>query len=188
MDFNLANYINDLRYLVNIDSNSLLPQGTQKIAYFFASGYEKLGFTTKYITVNDAVGPCLVITNNEANKYDLLFLSHMDTARPIGSPAITPFRIDKNIAYGPGCGDMKGCALSLLYIFKNIYRSDLIKNHNIMIVMNSDEEISSKYSCKLLKELGSKAKYAIATEAARINGDLVKERLGVARYTLNATE
>lgn len=188
MAFDLQAYLRDLEYLVNIDSNSKVPEGTKLIADFYAKRYQALGWKVEYHHISDEVGPCLTACNLEAETYDILLLGHIDTALPIGAPKLHPFSIDEQgLAHGPGCGDMKSGGLNCFYAIKELTEEKLLDEVAICVCLNSDEEISSIHSRPLLEKLALKTRYAIALEPARKNGELVYGRRGVGRYTLTAT-
>jgi glutamate carboxypeptidase len=186
--FNLADYLNDLKYLVNFDNGSYTPAGTAKVAEFFSEKFRAAGWHVERIGVGDAVGPCLKITNCPDDAYELLLLGHMDTVFPKGTAAQRPYKIDRNgIVTGVGVSDMKGCILLSYYALLELQSANKLNNTRICFLLNSDEEISSIYSRSLIEEIAKKCKYALVIEAARKNGDMVKLRSGVGHYKLTAT-
>lgn len=188
MKFCLESYLKELECLVNIDSASRYPEGTRKIAEFFAEKFKALGWNITYHQINDEVGPCLEICNKVSDRYDILCLGHMDTALPKGTPEKRPFSIDENgRAHGPGVGDMKSCILSMYYVLADLQEEGKLENVAICLSLNSDEEISSVYSRPLLEKLAQKSSYCLVIESARKDGSLVNKRRGVGRYTLKAS-
>ncbi len=187
MQFCLKTYLKELEELVNTDSASYYPQGTEKVAAFFARRYEALGWSVKYHRLNEKIGPCLAICNQESEAYDLLCLAHMDTALPQGTPAKRPFTIEGPHAKGPGVSDMKACVLSLYYVMAALQSDGALDKSSVCLLLNSDEEISSIYSRPLIEDFAKKANACLVWESARKDGSLVNERRGVGRYTLAAS-
>lgn len=57
-------------------------------------------------------------------------------------------------------------------------------NTHLVIKLNCDEEISSKFSRPWLEKLSQKSKLALVFETARTDGNLVNRRKGVGRYKI----
>lgn len=183
--FNLEEYIEKLEYLVNIDSGSKTPEGVKKVADYIEDQYKTLGLSVKRHTFSKEAGPCLEIRNRpEAEKIDVLLVGHMDTVFPEGTAAVRPFTREGNLAYGPGVADMKSGVISMLYLVAEILEEKL--NVSFCVALNSDEEISSRYSSEWLKRLARSAEYAFLLEPGRKNGEFVSERKGLAKYQVKA--
>lgn len=178
--FNLENYLEDLEEIVNIDSFSKSNAGTEKIAKLFRKKYDDLGFDTELHYKSNEVGPCLVASNCENEESDILLIGHMDTVFEMGTAKKRPFRIENNIAYGPGVVDMKSGLLNIYYALKSLDEEE--KLPRVRILHNSDEEISSIYSEDIIKYFAKKSKCVVVLEPARSNGSLVYERKGIAKY------
>ncbi|SKC42382.1 M20 family metallopeptidase [Maledivibacter halophilus] len=181
LKFDLNRYLEELEVLVNIDSGSNYPEGVKKVADFFKKKYLEIDWLIKEHKFDDSVGPCLEIKNCEVDEYDILFIGHMDTVFPAGTVDKRPFSVQNSRAYGPGVIDMKSGLLSLYYVI-NFLDIDKYKNPSFCIALNSDEEISSKFSSEWIESLAKKSKYAFVLEPARKNGALVLERKGLAKY------
>ncbi len=182
--FNLSNYLEDLKYLVNIDSGSDYPEGTAKVAEFFERKFTAMGWQVKTNNLDALVGPCLEIVNSSSESYDILLMGHMDTVFKTGTAAERPFVIQGDKAFGPGVNDMKAGLLSIYYALRSLQDEDELNNISVCIAFNSDEEISSKISRPWLEALSRKSKYALVLESARADGNLVNKRKGVGRYKI----
>lgn len=184
--FNLEEYLQQLKLLVNIDSGSKMPEGTGKIADYLEEQYKALGLSVIRRQVSDAVGPCLEIRNRpESERIDLLLMGHMDTVFPAGTVEKRPFTVEEGYAYGPGVMDMKGGLVSMLFLVREILGEGL--DLSVCVAMNSDEEISSNASKEWIKELARRAEYAFVMEPGRKNGEYVCERKGLAKFHVKAT-
>lgn len=185
-DFSMEDFLEELAYLVNFDSGSRVPEGTARVADYFTEKFSGLGWQCKRISVGEEVGPCVQFTNKPGQPYDVLLLGHMDTVFPRGTAAERPFKIDGDKAYGPGVVDMKASLLFAYYAVADLQRRGKLDQASICIAFNSDEEISSVYSRPIIEELAKQSAYALVMEPARKGGEMVKQRRGVARYTLKA--
>lgn len=184
--FSLERYLKDLEHIVNIDSGSWDIEGITQVAKFFAEKFEDLGMDVKVHDLEE-VGPCLEIRNHpEDDNIDILFTGHMDTVFPKGTVSEWSFSQEGNRAYGPGVIDMKSGLLTIYEIMR-LMDSDLRDSINFCIIMNPDEEISSRKSKEIISERAKTSKYAFIMEPARVDGSLVKERKGLAQYTIDFT-
>lgn len=175
MDLNT--YLKNLEILVNVDCGSNTPKGLQFVTDFFKTLYKD--WIIEYHELNGK-NPALVIKNRDVDSFDFLFIGHNDTVFPEGTVAQRPFKIEGDIATGPGVYDMKSGLLSMYEVVNEFKDSPL----NICIIINTDEEISSLISRDLITEMGKKTKYALVFEPARKNGNMVSERKGLVKYEI----
>lgn len=185
MSLIVKQYLEDLETIVNIDSGSRYPVGTKQVADFFAAKFKRIGWLVEYVDVGKEVGPCLKISNNVAEGYDLLLVGHMDTVFPEGTAQARPFRIEGDRAYGPGVIDMKPGLLYAYHVAEQVSNDVELRKKNVCLVFNSDEEISSVYSRSLIEQTAMKSKSVIVLEPARSNGGTVKIRKGISKYFLD---
>lgn len=183
MDFNLEKFLKDLELLVNIESGSRDIEGITKIADFFEPKFKELGFITERIELE--TGPLLIMKSNNSNTNNILMAGHMDTVFPRGTTAEWSFSIDENEkkVFGPGVADMKSGLLIMYEVIKNLDR-EFLDNHNICVIMNPDEEISSIESKKYIIEESKKSNNAFIFEASRDSGAMVNQRKGLAKYLI----
>lgn len=174
-------FLEELKNLINVESPSNNKEGIFKVATLFENKAKSLGLQVKRVSFDGEVGDCLVISNNlEADQYDVMLSSHMDTVFEIGHIKNAPFTIDGNIVKGPGVIDCKGCALMGLYALKELDYSKM----NIVYLLNSQEEISSPNTSYLIKEYAKKSKACLVLEPGRPNGEYVLSRKGAIRYDI----
>jgi len=182
---NIDEYVKQLETLVNIDSSSYDPEGVSKVADHLQKWYEEAGWIVKRHHISDDAGPLLEIVNHEADNYDAMFIGHMDTVFPEGTAKKRPFSQKGDLFFGPGVEDMKNGDLAMLHIAKNL-PEDLNKSLNICMVHNPDEEISSRYSKDLLKQIGKKCSRIFVMESSQDEGaGHVFERKGKSNFTID---
>jgi glutamate carboxypeptidase len=93
-----------------------------------------------------------------------------------------PFRVDGDVAFGPGIYDMKGGAYLAYRAFQQLCADKEQTPLGITHMYVSDEEIGSPTSRALIEAEGQKAKHVLVTEPARDGGKLVTGRKGVGRF------
>lgn len=172
-------YVKNLETMVNIDSGSYNGEGIRKMVAFFENIYKD--WNIKVYPQNNNSNPVMVIKNREAADTDFMFIGHMDTVFEEGEAKKRPFKVEGNLAKGPGVVDMKSGCLLVYEVVKDLKDS----NKNICVVYNSDEEIGSAYSKDIIREEGKKAKHVFVFEPARENGNMVAERKGILAYNVD---
>jgi len=121
----------------------------------------------------------------EEDEPGILVLSHLDTVHAIGTLAgPSPFRVEGDIAYGPGIYDMKGGALIAMAALRHLIamgqRTPLPIRHLIV----SDEEIGSGTGREHIEREARRARFVLVTEPAREGGKIVTGRKGTAMFRL----
>ena len=177
--------LDGIRAWVEIESHSSDPDGVNELADRVAKDYEACGAEVDRIP-GEGGGDHLVVQapwNGKANTPGILILSHLDTVHPKGTLETMPFRVEGDLAFGPGIYDMKGGAYIAMRAVGDLAASGgapLPVTH----LFNADEEIGSPSSRKLIEDLGKAAKYVLVTEPAREGGKIVVARKGAVRYTV----
>lgn len=182
--FDYNEYTEQLRELVNIESGSFYPEGVDRMAEVMAKKYLDLGLYVEKKRFDSRAGFCLEVTNRpEAETFDVLMTGHMDTVFPVGTVAQRPFSTDGKAAFGPGVIDMKSGLLNMYYIVRELVleHSDVI----FCLALNSDEEISSRYSNPWISGLAKRSRCGLVFEPARKSGDMVRDRKGLARFDVD---
>ncbi len=170
-------YLSELKYLVNIDSGQDCPEGIRQIAEFFKEKFDGLGWHTQTLDLAPMTGPCLICTNRDAERYDLLMIGHIDTVFEKGTATARPFRIEGDRAYGPGVADMKQGELMMYYVISELAR-EATEKLNIAVIFNPDEEIGSIYSAKVYESYAKRAEHALIYESSGTDGARCIERDG----------
>jgi glutamate carboxypeptidase len=181
----LSQYIEELRELCAIDSDSYHKPGLDEMALLLAARMRGLGMHATIIEReswgNDLFG--VLHGNGGAN---VLLLGHMDTVYPVGIAAARPVRVEGDFVYGPGACDMKGCLLSAIYAIEALVAMNFHAFGEIRFLCVSDEEINTRHSQDIFQQACDNAQGALVLEAARSNGDIVSARKGHTWYRLTA--
>jgi glutamate carboxypeptidase len=161
--------------LVNIDSGSSDKAGTDAVAARLARFLGERGIASETIP-HDCYGDALRASLPEGSGRPVMLLGHRDTVFPPGEAARRPFRIADDLAFGPGCADMKaGLAM-------NAFVLAALKEFGtpvpIVALFTSDEEIGSPSSRALIEREARGARAVFNSEPGRPTGAIVTARKG----------
>ncbi|WP_348262530.1 M20 family metallopeptidase [Telmatobacter sp. DSM 110680] len=96
----------------------------------------------------------------------VLLLGHLDTVRPIGTLRQMPCRIADGRLWGPGTLDMKvGVAMALTAV--EILAEAELLNREMILLLNSDEEIGSPVSRPITEKLAHECEAVFVLEPAQ---------------------
>jgi glutamate carboxypeptidase len=114
-----------------------------------------------------------------------LVVGHMDTVWPLGTLAEMPVRREGDVLFGPGTHDMKAGLVELVFALRALGELGLAPAVTPVVLLNSDEEIGSASSERVLRPLGRGAERAFVLEAGEgSQGRLKIARKGVGRFEL----
>src|SRR6187402_1775400 len=103
--------LDGIRRWVEIETPTEAPEQVNKLATVVADGYRDLPVTIERIAGHSGCGDHLVVRSSWGqHEPGILVLSHLDTVHPIGFIERLPFRVEGDVAFGPGIYDMKGGA------------------------------------------------------------------------------
>ena len=179
----LKKYLAELKELTDIESPTASVEGVNSVAKWFMNKAGKLGLKHETVALGtDKVADCLLISNNpNAEKFDVLFVAHMDTVFPVGSVQNTPFTQNESRVNALGVIDDKGGALLSLYVIKELDLSKI----NVALFLNSHEETGSNFAKEKIREYARKSKFCLVMEPAREDGSMVATRKGVMTYVID---
>ncbi|HJO92517.1 MAG TPA: M20/M25/M40 family metallo-hydrolase [Victivallales bacterium] len=173
--FNLENYLCHLEKLVNIDSGTNNKAGIQNIVTYLINLMSSYDFNIEINEPDNKFGPCMIINNGEP-PYDILILTHSDTAYSENMTKKWKFSLNDDKAYGPGIGDMKSGLLMACFALIELKKND--KLPKICLAVNSSEEIGSEKTKQWIIDLARKSKSSLVMEMGRECGSFVMERKG----------
>jgi glutamate carboxypeptidase len=178
----LADYLDDLEHLVNIDCGSYTPDGVNEVGRWVATFLSEMGADIDLRPDPEGrFGNTVVATfRGTLHGPRVLLIGHMDTVFDPGTAAERPFRIDAGLATGPGVTDMKSGLLAGLYALKALIAEfDGLPFERLVFIANPDEEVGSPSSTAHIRELAADADVCLVLECARANGDIVSARKGI---------
>jgi glutamate carboxypeptidase len=95
-----------------------------------------------------------------------LLVGHCDTVWPVGTIRQMPVQMEDDILRGPGVFDMKGGLVQMLYALRAVKELGLRPPADLVVLINSDEEIGSPDSTPLIRRLARSAARAFILEPA----------------------
>lgn len=181
--FDPSEILEGIRRWVEIETPTESPGQVNKLADLVTEGYRDLPATVERIAGHSGCGDHLIVRSSWGQDAPgILVLSHLDTVHPLGFIDRLPFRIEGDIAFGPGIYDMKGGAYLAYHAFRQVCSDVNRPPLGITQLYVSDEEIGSPTSRALIEREGRQAKYVLVTEPARDGGKIVTGRKGVGRF------
>lgn len=110
----------------------------------------------------------------------ILLLTHIDTVWPVGQLKEMPWRVDKgqNRIYGPGVLDMKAGLTQAVFALKGLIELDLTPRNQILLFINSAEEIGSPAADELILEQAHRSAAILCLEPALPGGGVKVQRKG----------
>jgi glutamate carboxypeptidase len=166
-----------LEAAVNIDSGSANKTGADRMAKLMESFLRGPGIATQRHRL-DTHGDCVSaeVGGHGAGGHVLL-LGHMDTVFPAGTAARRPFRIEGELAHGPGVADMKAGLVMNAFVAR-AFAELAPKAPPIHVFFTGDEEVASPASRPLTLEQARGARAVFNAEPGRPTGNVVTGRKG----------
>ena len=182
-------FVAELEQMVNVDCGSYTPDGVNVIADLCEARMREHGWMVDrraHEPVDDEprLGDLVIGMLEGGGGPDVLLVGHMDTVFDEGTVAERPFRVEGDIARGPGVSDMKGGLLTGFHAVDALQEAGFQGFGRITYVCNPDEEIGSPVSGPVIRELAPSYDAAFVLEGARANGDIVSARKGITDYTI----
>lgn len=101
----------------------------------------------------------------------ILLLGHLDTVWPLGTLAAMPWRMSDGRLYGPGVLDMKAGVAMAFTAIELLLDAQLLEaqpsTHEIVLLLNSDEEIGSPVSRPITEKLARESAAVYVLEPAQ---------------------
>lgn len=175
------NYLNTLEALVNIESGSKDLVGVNKIAKYVAEQLKMTGAEVSIVEAKDIyrmddtpqqTGPMVKAVLKGKGSSKIMLIAHMDTVYLTGMLKDQPFKMEGDKVFGLGILDDKQGVAAIIHTL------DLLKKLNyqdygmITVLLNSDEEISSPGSRKLITETAQDQDVVLSFEGGGKDGSL----------------
>jgi glutamate carboxypeptidase len=168
-----------LEKLVNTDSGSYDKAGVDAVADQLREFLEAEGVACERFAI-DTHGDALRATvpaPGQGGNQPVLLMGHRDTVFPKGEPDRRPFRIDNDIAYGPGVADMKAGLVMNAFLLAAFARFGGAPAPMVGL-FTGDEEIGSPTSRPYIEAEARNARAVFNSEPGRLSGNVVTGRKG----------
>jgi glutamate carboxypeptidase len=189
LPFDGGELLEEIRGWVEIESPTTDAAAVNRMIDKVQADATAAGALTNRIPGRDGYGDHLMVSSPWGRDEDgILVLSHIDTVHEIGTlGGPLPFRVEGDIAYGPGIYDMKGGALIALAALRHIIAGGQRSKLPIRHLFVSEEEVGSPTSREHIEREAKRARYVLVTEPCREGGKVVTARKGTARFDLRVT-
>lgn len=146
---NYARYepVEKLKEYVSLPAGSHDLQELEDFARVLIRDFGDLGFSLEQHD-HDQAGPTLIFRRGEGER-KLMLMGHMDTAFP--RDEAQPFKMEGDLAYGCGAGDMRGGLVVMLFALKQALERIDFERYSIAAVIHSDGETGALASRPLIQ-------------------------------------
>ncbi|GCF08276.1 M20 family metallopeptidase [Dictyobacter arantiisoli] len=176
-------YFQRLESLVNIDSGTGQVEGINRVMDYLLQWLVEAGFVVE-LHPSAGFGNNLVARRQGKGTVRMLLVGHVDTVYPAGAVQAQPFAIKDGVVSGPGVLDMKSGVLLAVYVVRALLAAGFEQYKELVLVFNNDEEVGSRGSIPLLREIARDIDYALVLEPAGKPGSLTHSRKGTDKYVL----
>lgn len=129
--------------------------------------------------------PTAICTRDEPGKPRVLIAGHLDTVfDPAGSFLEMTIGVDGKTAVGPGVVDMKGGILVAVVALEALASAGIDLPWTVLL--NSDEEVGSYASDRVLRQEARRHQFGLALEPALPDGSLAIARKGSGQFLIEA--
>ncbi len=175
--------------LATIESPSTSPKSQEPILAILADHFRSIDYLPFRIRGNMTGGSLFVRPRSRLKLRPIqLLIGHSDTVWNIGTLTKMPIHHKDDRLSGPGVYDMKAGLTQIFYALKTIQKNNLKCALTPIVLINSDEEIGSRESSKIIKRLAKISKRAFIMEPPLgLEGKLKTARKGLGRFTLHIT-
>ncbi|MGB5379285.1 M20 family metallopeptidase [Muriicola sp.] len=188
LNANLDTMTNFLKTLVLHESPSKDPESQTRILGVMSAELNKLGYFTQYISGKETGGYLFArpLVRQKNSPFQLV-IGHCDTVWDLHTLRKMPVTMKDGTMTGPGVYDMKAGLTQLIFALKTINELSLPVALTPLILINSDEEIGSRESTRMIQRLAKISNRAFVLEPPLgLEGKLKTARKGLGRFTITA--
>jgi glutamate carboxypeptidase len=171
-----------LERLVNIDSGSYCKKGIDECGELVTEELQALDFEVDIIPETDWGNHVRARRTGKGTK-QILLSAHLDTVWPMGTVERRPFKVEGDLAYGPGVGDMKGGIVQMVYALKALHHLG-VETLPVSVFLTGDEEVGSVRGRPYIEEEAHRSGWALIMESSIPPGVIVVRRWGVGAFNL----
>ena len=173
--------INLLKKIVSLESPSTDKEAVNRCSSYVVKELKKTGSRISHFP-QEEIGDIYLaeypLSRTKELKEQILILTHIDTVWPVGRIKNMPFYVSGNKIYGPGVLDMKAGLVMVIFSLKTLNELSIRPKKNIVVFINSAEEIGSEASYDIIRNLAKKSACVLCLEPALPGGALKIQRKG----------
>lgn len=173
--------------LVDVNSFTDNRDGGARVGELLAAELSSIPGVSVRTIPSDRFAPHLVATTRAAEASPegcVAIVGHLDTVFPPGT--FEGFRLDGEIARGPGVLDMKGGLVAAIEALRALSAAALLDRAKVRFVIVSDEEVGSPESQPILRRELAGASCALVLEAGRAADKIITARKGTGSAKVTA--
>lgn len=163
-----------LQRIVDIDSGSYHKAGVDTVVTELQTFLEAHGVRCE-IHSHPEAGNCMRASLDGPGQ-PIVLMGHCDTVFPTGTAAQRPFRMEGDMAYGPGVADMKAGLVMNSFVLAAFARAGIAAP--MLGLYTADEEIASPASRPFIEAQVINARAVFNSEPGRPSGNVVTGRKG----------
>lgn len=174
--------------LVDVNSFTDNREGGARVAELLTAELASIPGVSVRSIPSDRFAPHLVVTTRAAEASPegaIAIIGHLDTVFPPGT--FEGFRLDGDIARGPGVLDMKGGLVAAIEALRALASAKLLDRAKVRFVIVSDEEVGSPEGQPILRRELAGASCALVLEAGRAADKIITARKGTGSAKVTAT-
>jgi glutamate carboxypeptidase len=186
---NIPQSLQLLESLVNTNSGTLNIEGVKKTGAQLRAEFDRIGFTTEWITLPDSLkraGHLVAYKKGKKGKR-ILMVGHLDTVFEPDMPA-NPYRqLNDSTVTGQGVNDMKGGDVVIFAALQSLKQLGLLDDVTITAYFTGDEEKTGKPDSVSRADFIQRAKQhdvALAYETAQGMNTVATARRGASGWQL----
>ncbi len=183
LESNKKDGIEFLQQMVDMESPSYDKPLVDRLVAFLARRFEEIGGEV-FVNPVEGFGDHLRVGFPGTGDRPIMLLGHTDTVFPAGEIQERPFKIEGNIASGPGVFDMKAGLAMMWMALRTITRIRGQLRNPVTVLLTSDEEIGGKSSQGLIETEARRSQAVLVLEPSLPGGALKTARKGVGRFTV----
>ncbi|MFC1661885.1 M20 family metallopeptidase [Gemmatimonadota bacterium] len=172
--------------LVRRESPSDVPESQGPVQELLTSAFQELGYQVTKVPGKKTGGHLYARPKERARgRPAQLLLGHSDTVWPVGTLDTMPAEVAEGRLRGPGAFDMKAGLTQMVFALRILRSLDLEPAVTPVALVNSDEEIGSPESKRVIRLLARRVVRVLIPEPAMgPEGKLKTARKGVSRFTV----
>ncbi len=169
-----------IREFVECESPSDSPEALRKFTRLFGAAASDIAVVR---TAPNRALICKFKLPGAGKRGQVLALGHADTVWPKGTLANMPYRRGQGRLWGPGVLDMKAGLAFFLFAMRALRDLDIPVAHEVVLLVNPDEETGSKSSRAGTEALAKKSKAVLVLEPGTgLEGKVKTARKGIGAY------
>ena len=175
--------------LSSMESPSDVPESQRPVQKYLTEALEELGFRVRNIPGEKTGGAILAIPANRVRgRPGQLMLGHCDTVWPVGTLETMPLVREGERLRGPGVFDMKAGLTQMIMALRILRKVGLEPEVTPVVLVNSDEEIGSPESKRIIRLVSRRVIRAFIPEPAMGDEGVIKTvRKGMSQFVLKVT-